>query len=643
MAEATKAHELGDFAAARALCQQVLDQQPDHAEGLNLLGVITCQLGDPGRGIVWIAKACAAQPDNASFLNNLATGFSSLDRDQEALLTYRRAIELEPGHATTHNNIATVYRSLGQLAEAAEHYERAIQLRPDYAEALSNYGNILVDLGALDKAVETLQAAIGYKETYAPAYNNLAIARQRQGKYGEAQDVLRRAIHLDPEFADPYTNLAEVLKETGQADAAIVYYEKSMALAPNRASSHSNYLYALNNLDGVAAEFVAGAHRQWNDRHVPMPVPACRQPVVSHAKLRIGYVSPDFRRHSVSYFMRPLIANHDRQAFEIYCYSNGHIEDEVTTVLKNSADHWRSIFGVSDGDATALIGTDEIDILVDLSGHTMGNRLSLFGQKPAPVQVSYLGYPATTGLAAMDYRLTDAWADPVGKTERFHSEKLMRIAGGFLCFQPPDDAPPVGELPSLKNRYVTFGSANNLAKLTVPVIAAWAAILRRVPDAKLLLKGKAFADDRTRDSFMDAFAAYGVAADRLVLRPWITETSALSIYNEMDIALDPFPYNGTTTLCETHWMGVPTVVLEGQWHAARVGLSLNAIIGHPELTAPDMESYIQLAEDLSDDADRLQWYRRNLRADMKTSRLCNGSDFARAIEDVYVKMTHSRD
>lgn len=638
LAQANQAHANGDLASAEGHCQRILQKQANHAEALNLLGIIRCKLGDLQQGLVFIAKAAAADPDNPGVLNNLGTAFSSLGRDNDAISTYKRVLELDPEHVTAHNNIATVYRTIGKLGKASDHYQKALSLQPDHAETLSNYGNVLFDLGQLDEASEVLNKAIALKPDYEPAYNNLGIVQQRQGRFKDAQRTLEQAIRLAPDFADAYTNLAEVYKETGRTAEAVPHYQKSMELAPDRASVHSNYVYALNNLDALAPEAVTQAHRQWNQNHLPGPVPTKPRLTGSRHKCRIGYVSPDFRQHSVSYFFEPILRNHDRLRYEIFCYSNSLLEDEVTGRLRTSADHWRNIYGLPDQAACDLIGADELDILVDLSGHTMGNRLPLFGRKPAPVQVSYLGYPATTGVAAMDYRLTDVWADPPNTTEPFHCEKLERIEGGFLCYEPPGHAPEIGELACETNGYITFGSSNNLAKVNASVLDAWADILRQVDNARLLLKGKALGDAEARQHFEAAFADRGVSADRLDLRSWITGSSHLSVYDHIDIALDPFPYNGTTTICETSWMGVPTIVLEGAWHSARVGVSLMSMIGHAELVAPDLTRYVQNAVKLSQDRDQLRLYRSCLRADMKNSRLCDGANFTRALEAVYEKV-----
>jgi protein O-GlcNAc transferase len=639
---ASDAFEAGNLVHAKAICENLLTRALNHPDGLNLLGVIVCRLGDPAAGIVHIAKASAASPNDSSFLNNLGTGLSQLGRDQNALLSYQRVLELEPNHSIAHNNIATIYHKIGHLNLAVNHFLLAISLQPDYVEALSNYGNTLLDMGDLEQASKVLEKAVTLNPKYSNAQNNLGVVRQRQGRYWDAEQIFWITVKVNPAFADPYVNLAEVYKETGRVDEAKEFYKKALQLAPGSPSVHSNYLFALNNLSSISSKELYEDHTKWGQMNKPAQIYHPPRLKNKNRKLKIGYVSPDFRRHSVSYFLEALFANHNHQKFEITCYSNAIIEDEVTTRLQKYVNKWRSIFGVSDAEAAQLIGGDKIDILVDLSGHTMGNRLELFALKPAPIQVSYLGYPATTGLSAIDYRITDNNTDPVGASDLVHTEKLLRLKGGFLCYQPPANAPNVGISPFIKKGYVTFGSCNNLTKLTPQVTSVWAQILRNVPKSKLLLKSKPLGDETVKTRIIDAFKAVGIAADRLDLRPWITERSPLSIYNEIDIALDPFPYNGTTTLCETLWMGVPTVVLEGDRHAGRVGHSLNWMVGLQDWSASSLCEYVDIAVSSSKDYTRLKEVRRMLRDKTKKSVLCDGLKFARKLEKAYNEMWQNK-
>jgi predicted O-linked N-acetylglucosamine transferase (SPINDLY family) len=352
-------------------------------------------------------------------------------------------------------------------------------------------------------------------------------------------------------------------------------------------------------------------------------------------RLKVGYVSPDFRQHSVAYFLEPLLRSHDRKVIEVFCYAEVGWPDTVTERFKQLADHWVTTVGMSDDATAERIRRDGIDILVDLAGHTSKNRLPVFARKPAPVQVTWLGYPNTTGLTAIDYRFVDAVTDPEGETEALASETLVRLPGGFLCYGGPDDAPAPGPVPSLTTGTVTFGSFNNPAKLSAATLDAWADVLARLPQARLLLKGKPFADPATRALYLDRLAKRGVAVERIELVAWLPEEGHLALYNRIDIALDPFPYNGTTTTCEALWMGVPVITLRGDRHASRVGASLLTQTRLTDLIADSVEAYVETAVALAGDPARLSELRQSLRPRMAASPLCDAPAFADKIEHAY--------
>ena len=357
---------------------------------------------------------------------------------------------------------------------------------------------------------------------------------------------------------------------------------------------------------------------------------------IAERRLKIGYVSPDFRRHPVASFIEPALAAHNRNHCEVFCYSDVPKHDEITARMKGHSDHWRDIPGIPDGDAAELMRKDGIDILVDLAGHTSHNRLLLFARKPAPVQVSWIGYPATTGLSAMDYKIVDEYTDPHGVTERFYTEELIRLPGSFLCYLPDEQSPGVGSLPALGSGHITFGSCNNFAKVSPGVIALWTTILKTIAGSRLIMKAKSLSDCSTRDYVMDMFRRNGIPEQRIELLSW--EPSAmghLNTYNRIDIALDTFPYNGTTTTCEALWMGVPVITLAGNTHASRVGTSLLTNIGIPDLIAGTQEEYVSMAEKLAGDLQRLQSLRGKLRGRMADSMLVDAHRFIAHLEAAY--------
>jgi predicted O-linked N-acetylglucosamine transferase (SPINDLY family) len=422
-------------------------------------------------------------------------------------------------------------------------------------------------------------------------------------------------------------------------DDAIAAYRQAMLLWPHFSDANSNLLLALNYHAGMEPRTIFEEHLRWN-RELAEPLrPFIQTPRNDRSpdrRLRIGYVSPDFRDHPVGHFLLPLLAKHDHERFEIFCYAPPvPPPDSMTERLRAHADHWRSLTGLADGRAAELIRQDQIDILVDLSGHTSYHRLLLFAHKPAPVQVTWLGYPNTTGLATMDYRLTDAYADPPGLSESWHSEQLWRLPQCAWCYRSPGSSP----VTLRNNGPITFGCFNNFAKVTEPMLLLWARILQAVPHSRLLLKTRALGSGSTQQRVRQILCEAGIGAERLELRGYeAAYDDHLAFYQRLDIALDTFPYHGTKTTCEAMWMGVPVVTLAGTTHASRVGVSLLSNIGLPELVASTPEEYVRLAAELATDASRLSHLRNTLRQRMEGSPLMDAPRFARDVDSAYRSM-----
>ncbi|MBT6094966.1 MAG: tetratricopeptide repeat protein, partial [Rhodospirillaceae bacterium] len=416
-------HERGALIEAEALCRRILSQHPDHAWALNLMGVIHCQTERGADGIKLLATALQSDPNEATFYNNFGTGLTGLGRHADAVTALTRALELNTEYAAAHNNIGAPLKALGKPDTAAEHYRACVRIRPDFGEAWANLANVLLDLGHIDDAEAAAHQAIQHAPDYPAAHNNLGTILHRRALYGDAESALRRALELQPDYPDALCNLGEVLKESGRAAEAMPAYEKACALAPDEPDKGSNLLFALCCLDDASPASIADRHRQWGESLSPDATEFPNHDRSANRRLKIGYVSSDFRRHSVAYFLQSILEHHDKAAFEIFAYANMLGGDEVTAQLRGHVDQWRDIVGLDDQQLAAQVRADNIDILVDLAGHTRGNRLSAFALKPAPLQITYLGYPATTGLTAINARLTDAWADPPGMTEAFHSEQ----------------------------------------------------------------------------------------------------------------------------------------------------------------------------------------------------------------------------
>ncbi len=457
------------------------------------------------------------------------------------------------------------------------------------------------------------------------------------GRFTEAAVRFERGLALAPEQAEAHNNLGKAYQELGRMAEAVAHYRQALTLRPAYAEAHSNLLMTLAYLPDCSSRDLFAEHQVYGRRQARRVLPHAN-PRVPERPLRVGYVSGDFRHHVVGFFMEPVLAAHDRGRVRVFCYSDTLRPDAVTARLKTLADDWRETGGSGDETVAARIQADGIDILVDLAGHSAFNRLPVFARKPAPVQVSWLGYPGSTGLEAVDYRLVDPVSDPEGAADRWASEARVRLRDGFLCYRPPQGSEeiPQGPAPMDANGYPTFGSFNNLNKLTPPVAALWAALLHRVPKARLVLKGRQLADAAVARAVRATFAGHGVTGDRLDLLGWTAGSQAhLATYRRVDIALDPFPYNGTATTCEALWMGVPVVTMEGDRHAARMGASLLARVALEVLVAADAGTYLEIAASLAADPQRVAWLRADLRRRMAASPLCNAPDLARRIEAAY--------
>jgi len=439
--------------------------------------------------------------------------------------------------------------------------------------------------------------------------------------------------------------LGNAYKNQGKLAEAVAAYRKALELKPDYVDAHSNLVFSMNFDERFTQRDIAAESRRWDAVHaVPRSPDERTHPTDPDPdrRLRIGYVSPDFREHSVSYFLDPVIAGHDRGSFEVFCYADVVKPDNKTARFRDLSDGWCSTVAMTDAAVAERVREDGIDILVDLAGHTANNRLLVFAERPAPLRVNWLGYPNTTGLSAMDYRLTDAIADPAGVAEASHSETLVRLPNGFLCFTPAADAPEIGEAHAptagVKQRN-PFGSFNNLAKITPDVVATWSRVLDGVPTSRLVVKSKPLADQATRERYFELFDAQGIDAERVELIPWIASRSGhLGAYGRVDIGLDPFPYNGTTTTCEALWMGVPVITLAGDRHSGRVGASILTRVGLADLVAETKAAYVEKAVALANDLDRLSALRNGLRDRLGRSPLCDAPSFVRDIEAAYREM-----
>ena len=618
--------------------KRALALRPDYAEALNNLGNIFKEQGNFDEAFTHYRRAIDLKPDYPETHNNIGTVLRYLNRTDEAMVSYRHALALRPDYAEAHLNIGCLLRDQGKFTDAAACFQHAVTLKPGFIESWINLGQALAELDRFDEAVACYERALALKPDNAKALNNLGIVLHFQGKFDEAMTYLRKASELGSLSA--LMNAGGDLGAKARLDEAIAAHKNGLALKPDSAKVYNNILLTMVYAATVSpAELAATAREFGKNLADPLrrqrPFARDRDP---ERKLRIGYVSPDFRNHAVNYFFEPLLKLHDRQQFGIFAYSNTTQGDAVTARLKQEFDHWRDIKFLNDDQVADLIEADAIDILVDLAGHTAGNRLLMFARKPAPVQVAWLGFPATTGMAAMDYRITDIHAEPVGMTEHLSTETLWRLPEIFCCYQPHENSPDVIDHPPFEdNGHITFGCFNNFTKVTDPALEAWARILAQVPGSRLLLEIRGIESPQFRADTEARLQRLGLPLDRVILEPR-KPANQFVLYNRIDIALDPFPCAGGTTSFDTMWMGVPFVTLAGEHFVSRMGVTILTNAGLPELIARNADEYVSLAVDLALDKDRLRSLRHNLRDRVAVSPLMNQPAFARNLEAAYREM-----
>jgi predicted O-linked N-acetylglucosamine transferase (SPINDLY family) len=616
---------------AEACYRRALGIRPDSPDAHYNLGNALRDLRRPGEAIESYRRALALKSDEPVVHYNLGNTLLNLGQPAEAEVCFRRALALKPDYPEADNNLGNALQHQGHPDQAEAHYRRALALKPDFPDALNNLGNVLRHLGRLDEAAQVLRRTLESHGDLPEAHNNLGNVLLDLGHPGEAEGHHRRALELRPDFHEVHRNLGSALRAQGRIDEALDCYHRALERQPDYISALDSLLLTLHYRAGVTQEELAAAHAEYQKSHAAL-LRACWRPFTNdrdpERPLRIGFVSPDFGRHPVGFLLVRVIEALARRPGTVVCYSDrAAAPDDLTIRFRAAASLWRDVAGLCDEKLADLIRADSIDVLIDLAGHTGGNRLLVFARKPAPVQCTWLGYVGTTGLEAIDYLIADRHQIPPG-SDQHHCERVLRLSGGYATYDPPADAPDSGPLPALATGRVTFGCFNNPAKLSGPALAAFAAVLRRVPDSRLILKYRGLDDRAVGTRFLQILAEAVVDPSQVELRGGSGHSDHLAAYRDVDIALDTFPYSGGVTTCDALWMGVPVITLPGATFASRHALSHLASVGLTELVAQDADDYVALAAGLARDRRRLADVRAGLRDRVARSPLCDGERLA---------------
>jgi predicted O-linked N-acetylglucosamine transferase (SPINDLY family) len=625
--------QVGAIELAEAAYRRALALRCDDETALTNLGTLIQARGQLDEAIAMLREAVRVAPMSPYALLNLGVAVHQRGDFEQAAALLTRVIELDPCFPEAAYNLANAFQSLGRRRDALLHYRRAIEQKPAHADAYNNLGNVYKELGEIESAAHSFETAILLRPDFVAAYNNAATLMRTRGRLDDAEAHLRIALSIDPRHSATCNNLGTVLKDQGSLDEGVDLYRRALALDPCNVVAHSNLAYSLT-FQAQSPTAVLDECRCWSARHeAPLRnthSPHDNEPSPTR-RLRIGYVSPDFRDHCQSLFMMPLLAHHDHSGFEIVCYASVERPDGVTRRIAGHADIWRNVRELSDERLAQRIREDRIDILIDLTMHMADGRPLLAARKPAPVQIAWLAYPGTTGIEAIDYRLTDPWLDPPG-SDTFYSERSIRLPASFWCYDPLTDTPEVNALPALSNNYVTFGCLNNPCKLSDQTLSLWAQVLRIVDDARLLLMAP---EGSARARLEARLEQHGIAARRVRFERFQPRADYLRTYHQIDLGLDTFPYNGHTTSLDSSWMGVPVVTRVGETAVGRAGLSQSMNLGLGELVTHSDADFVDTAVRLARDLPRLSGLREGLRARLAASPLMDGARFAVGVEAVY--------
>lgn len=597
-----------------------------------------------------VQRAVAVSPTNLEALNTLGNIYQDLGRLEEAEASFRKSLQIKPNFVEAHSNLGNILKAMGRFEDAEACYRRALEIKPNFADGHYNLGTTLKVMGRMAEAERCFRRAIELNPKDIEAHNNLGNVLDAMGRFDEAAASFTSALQVNPNFADAHYNLGNILRNMGRLREADASYQRALQITPGFVAARSNMLLTHCYMADRSAASLLDESQRFGDLVVRYARPFSNwNNLPDPAKcLRVGIVSGDLRNHPVGYFIESVLsalASNFAGRVQLIVYPSYLQPDEVTARIKACCDEWHPAIGLSDESLARRIREDGIDVLIDLSGHTAHNRLPMFAWKPAPVQVSWLGYFATTGVAAVDYFVADPWTVPESE-EAFFTEKIWRLPETRLCFTEPDEKIDVSPPPSLSNGYVTFGCFNNMTKVGDAVVEVWSRVLKAVPGSRLFLKTKQLGDVLTRQRICELFSDRGIERDRLVLEGNSPRTEYFSAYHRIDIALDPFPFPGGTTSVEGLWMGVPVLTLAGQSLLSRQGVSILMNVGLPAWIANDTDDYVSKAVAHANDLPRLADLRAGLREQILASPLFDARRFSvhfeSALRGMWTKWCSSR-
>jgi protein O-GlcNAc transferase len=624
--------EQGNLNAALEAARKAVQLDPRLATAQDLLGTVLLKMGRTQEAVAPLQAALQAAPDYAPALEHLGLALNAANRSHEAESFLRKALQVNPANPHARSNLAVILAAQRRWQEVIALAAPALEHNPT-ADLLRCLGLAHHHLKQVPEAVAALEKAIAQRPT-AETHTALGWAYLDSGRPSDGRASFEKALQLKPDSAEAWAGLGSACKDLAFQDEAISYYRRSLALNPKQAETHSLLVFTMHYSPSATPEEIFHEHREWARLHAVPPGPPAphannRDP---QRRLRIGYVSADFCSNVAANYIGLVLKAHDRQRVEVFCYANVAQPDSVTQRLQGLADHWRNVFGVVDEQVEQMIRQDAIDVLVDLSGHIAGSRLTLLARKPAPVQATHFGYMNTTGLPAMDYRITDAYCDPPGQTERYHTEQLVRLPETLWCYRP-DIELEVNPLPAATAGLVTLGMFNNFPKVTPQALAAWARILQRLPASQFLMVGNL--DAKIQQRLRDTFAAQGIDPSRLTVLGRQGGADYYRLYHRVDLMLDPFPYTGLYTTADSLWMGVPVVTQEGPTYVTRQAASLLNLVGLRELIAKTTGEYVENAVRLAKDLPHLAEIRAGLRERLSRSPLMDAERFTRRLEEAY--------